>query len=75
MKNTNENFEFYFEELEKILRKLESQNISLDESIKLFEDGAKLAKKCEYILDKANLKIKEINSEFSNISEIHKNEF
>ena len=35
MRNTNENFEFYFEELEKILRKLESQNISLDESIKL----------------------------------------
>lgn len=75
MKNTNENFEFYFEELEKILRKLESQNISLDESIKLFEDGAKLAKKCEHILNNANLKIKEINSEFSNISEIDKNEF
>lgn len=75
MKNTNKNFEFYFEELEKILRKLESQNISLDESIKLFEDGAKLAKKCESILSNANLKIKEINSEFSNISEIDKNEF
>ena len=65
MQKNNENFEFYINELEKIIRKLESKDITLDQSISLFEDGAKLAKKCESILNDANLKIKEIQSDFS----------
>ncbi|MBI64446.1 MAG: exodeoxyribonuclease VII small subunit [Chloroflexi bacterium] len=65
MQKNNENFEFYLNELEKTIRKLESKDITLDQSISLFEEGAKLAKKCESILNDANLKIKEIQSDFS----------
>ena len=65
MQKNNENFEFYINELEKIIRKLESKDITLDQSISLFEEGANLAKICESILNDANLKIKEIQSDFS----------
>ena len=51
--------------MEKTIRKLESKDITLDQSISLFEEGAKLAKKRESILNDANLKIKEIQSDFS----------
>ena len=50
-------FEQAYKMLEEIANKLESPETTLDESIKLFEDGVKLSKYCSDILDKAKQKI------------------
>lgn len=51
-------FENKLNELEKIVSKLEGNEISLDEAIKLFEDGVKLSDDCRKILENAERKIK-----------------
>ncbi len=59
------NKKFDFEEsvkrLEQISDKLESGDISLDESIKLFEQGIKLSHECSEYLEKAKQKITNIS--------------
>ncbi|MEG0545895.1 MAG: exodeoxyribonuclease VII small subunit [Oscillospiraceae bacterium] len=43
--------------LEKILEKLENNSATLDESVKLFEEGTELAAFCNKCLDNAEVKI------------------
>ncbi len=52
------NFENKLGELEKIVSKLEDNEISLDEAIKLFENGVKISDDCRKILENAERKIK-----------------
>lgn len=51
------NFEQAIEELEVIAHELESGKLNLDDSIKKFEDGMKLSKKCSEYLENAEKKI------------------
>jgi exodeoxyribonuclease VII small subunit len=51
------NFEASLEILEKIVSELESGDLSLEESIKKFEEGMKLSKTCSQILDETEKKI------------------
>jgi len=51
------NFEDSITELEKIVSDLESGDNTLDESMKKFEEGMKLAKNCNELLEKAEKKI------------------
>ena len=51
-------FESSMTELEEVVAKLETGNISLDESLNLFEKGIKLAKSCRSRLDEAEAKVK-----------------
>ncbi|MBQ7046838.1 MAG: exodeoxyribonuclease VII small subunit [Oscillospiraceae bacterium] len=46
--------------LEEIVASLEGGELSLDESMKLFEEGTKLVSFCSTSLDKAQTKIKEL---------------
>lgn len=50
-------FESSLGELERIVRKLEDGEMSLEESLKLFEDGVKLARECQERLDQAERRI------------------
>ena len=50
-------FEKSIKELEKIAASLENEQITLDESIALFEKGVKLSKDCSEYLDSAKQKI------------------
>lgn len=50
-------FEDALEKLEKIVQKLEDGNTSLDESMKLFEEGIRLARFCSKKLEEAKNKI------------------
>jgi len=50
-------FEESLKELEEIVEKLEAGDVSLDESIKLFENGMKLSKSCQKMLDTAEKKV------------------
>ena len=51
------NFEENMEQLEKIAKELESGKLNLDDSIKKFEEGMNLSKKCNEILEEAEKKI------------------
>lgn len=51
-------FEESMTELEQIVSKLEIGDITLDDSIKLFEKGIKLAENCRKKLDDAEKKVK-----------------
>lgn len=57
MPKSEENFEELITKLEEITNKLESDKLSLDESVKLFEDGMKISKKCNEKLEDAEKRI------------------
>lgn len=51
------NFEDLIEKLEDITNKLEKEQLSLDETVKLFEEGMKISKECNTKLEEAEKKI------------------
>jgi exodeoxyribonuclease VII small subunit len=61
-------FEKAIERLEQLINDLESGKLGLDESIKVFEEGVELAKKCHNKLTEAETRVKQLikneNGEF-----------
>lgn len=53
----NKNFEEMMKDLEQIAKDLESGNLSLDDSVKKFEEGMEISKSCSKILEDAEKKI------------------
>lgn len=53
-------FEQAFAQLEEIVERLESSELTLDESVALFERGQVLAAQCAKLLDAAELKVKQL---------------
>lgn len=51
------NFELSMEQLERIVSDLESGDLSLEDSIKKFEEGIKLSKMCSKMLDETEKKV------------------
>ena len=58
---TESTFEDSFTRLEKILEQLEGDDCTLEDTIKLYEEGLGLTKICYDKLNNAELRIKEIN--------------
>ncbi len=56
--NSTTNFEVALKDLEKIVQELESGTTNLDDSLKKFEQGIDLYKKCRATLETAEKKIK-----------------
>jgi exodeoxyribonuclease VII small subunit len=54
---SKENFEDSIKKLEEIVTELENGNLSLDESVNKFEEGMKISKQCNKILEEAEKKI------------------
>jgi exodeoxyribonuclease VII small subunit len=52
-----ETYETKVERLKEIIAKIEDGNTSLNESMKLYEQGAVLVKQCEVMLAEAEMKI------------------
>lgn len=52
-----DNFEESMKNLENIVTELEKGDLNLDESVKKFEEGMKIAKQCNTILENAEKKI------------------
>ena len=50
-------FEKAFQHLEKIVQRLEGENLSLDESLTLFEEGIRLSRFCHQRLEEVEKKI------------------
>lgn len=63
MAKKEKSFEDSLLRLKEISEILEGNEIGLDDSIKLYEEGVKLAKKSYTTLSEAELKIKELKSE------------
>lgn len=59
MKNVDENksFEEQIEKLENIVKELEKGDLNLDDSVAKFEEGIKISKECNEILETAEKKI------------------
>lgn len=51
------NFEELMSKLEEITNKLEKENLNLDESVKLFEEGMQISKECSEKLENAEKRI------------------
>lgn len=62
-------FENSMAELEAVVLKLESGDVTLDESLQLFEQGIKLANSCQKKLDKAEKKVKILTAENGTMTE------
>ena len=62
-KEKDNNFETNLKKLEIIVDKLESGNIGLEESVKLYEEGMKIKKICDKKLKDIEMQIKKIKIE------------
>ena len=62
-------FESAYEELESIVEKLESGELSLEESVTLFERGRLLSEHCQTLLDAAELRVSKLTAD-GNLEEL-----
>lgn len=53
-------FEEAMRALEQVVERMESSELSLDETLALFERGMRLAQRCETLLDQAELRVAEL---------------
>ena len=60
-KKERPSFEEALEKLEAIVEKLSDQEITLEKSVKLYEEGLRLSKICSETLENAALKIEQID--------------
>ena len=63
MTKKNLNFEDSLAKLEGIVDALEDDDVSLEESVKKFEEGIKLVKDCQKQLQEAELKVNKLMSD------------
>jgi exodeoxyribonuclease VII small subunit len=61
----SESFEVLYKRLEESVAKLEGGNLSLEESLALYEEGMKLAKQCQEMLQDAELRVSRLQEQFS----------
>ncbi len=66
MSTRKKTFEDSLMRLKEISDLLEENEVGLDESIKLYEEGVNLAKECYKTLSEAQLKIKELKADLEN---------
>lgn len=62
MSKQNKSFEENMQRLEQIVRALERGEASLEDSLKLFQEGTALVDSCGKMLDEAELQVKKIAS-------------
>jgi exodeoxyribonuclease VII small subunit len=60
-----EPFEALYKRLEESVAKLEGGNLSLEESLALYEEGMKLARECQKLLQDAELRVTRLQEQFA----------
>ena len=63
MNQKNRTFEENMERLEQIVRAMEKGDVALEESLKLFQEGTDLVRKCGKLLDEAELQVKKVTTD------------
>ncbi len=61
-----ENFEAIYQRLEGTATRLEEGGLTLQESLDLYEEGMKLAQRCQELLQQAELKVTRLREAFTN---------
>ena len=69
--SNSKSFEDSLDEIKLIIKELESGTLSLEEMIKMYEEGVGLMQSCRKKLDKVELRIKKISQQ--NINEVENN--
>ena len=64
-----EDFETLYKRLEETVARLEEGGLTLDQSLALYEEGIKLARRCQELLQAAELKITKLQEEFAALRE------
>ena len=64
--SATDNFEQQLDELEKIVSRMEEGELTLENSIKEFEQGMKLAGQCKKTLQEAEMRVKILMSDIEN---------
>lgn len=59
--NKDETFEEKMNHLEAIVKKLDEEEVSLEESLELYQKGVELTTECDRILKDAELKVETLN--------------
>jgi exodeoxyribonuclease VII small subunit len=60
-----ESFEEIYKQLEEVVRRLDEGGLTLDESIALYEEGMNLARRCQTLLDQAELRVTQLQDVFA----------
>ena len=60
-----EPFEVLYKRLEETVAKLEAGNLSLEDSLSLYEDGMQLARQCQGMLQDAELRVTRLQEQFA----------
>ena len=64
-----EDFETLYNRLEETVSQLEKGGLTLDQSLALYEEGMTLARRCQELLQQAELRITKLQEEFSALRE------
>lgn len=59
-----EGFEALYQRLDETVQKLENGGLTLEESVAMYEEGMKLAKRCQELLQEAELKVTRLQESF-----------
>ena len=62
MSQNSKSFEQNMQRLEQIVRAMERGDVSLEESLILFQEGTELVQSCGKLLDEAELRVTKINA-------------
>ena len=62
MNQPNQTFEEHMQRLEQIVRAMERGDVALEESLKLFQEGTALVRRCGKLLDDAELQIQKVTA-------------
>lgn len=63
MNQENISFEAAFRALQEVIERLEESELPLEEAVKLYEEGVRLSKSCQQLLDRAQLRVTQLNDE------------
>ncbi len=63
-------FEEAYQALEEAVEQLEKGELSLEESLKLHEKGVALSRRCDELLTRAELRVKEIDAEGGEVGDL-----
>lgn len=69
MTKNDQTFEMKMTRLETIVKSLDEEEVSLEKSLELYQEGIKLSHECDGILKNAELKVEELNKDTDNDGE------
>ena len=64
-KKDDDSFETLYQRLDETVQKLENGGLTIEESVSMYEEGMKLAQRCQELLQGAELKVTRLQETFA----------